>query len=370
MGKRVLPTTFPLWLHKASGCWCRTINGKRIYFGRDKDAAYAEYMRRKDYLNAGQDAPPDAATLKDLLSMYLDLQEAQLRTGEIDIRHFTHCKATADHLAATLGLNTRLDLIGSAECAKLLRSWAHLAPSTRRQEASRIKGIFLMAHAEGLVERPIRHSTLKLPSMKSLRKYRAAQPKKLLTRDEIHEILKYASPQMKAATLLGINVGYGDTDIALHTPDMIKGEWLDTIRHKTSVHRRGWLWPETLAAIKAYLPHRPEPARSELDDHVFLTSRGNLWVCGTKNTFGREFSRLMDAVGIEKRDRVGFYALKHTFMTEAARTGDETAAKITVGLSQKDIALSHYIERFPDERLKAVSRYMRQWLFGKRKKAR
>ena len=57
---------------------------------------------------------------------------------------------------------------------------------------------------------------------------------------------------MKAMTLLGINCGLGNQDVALlrkKNIDMKKG-WLDFPRPKTGIPRRVPLWAETIAAIR------------------------------------------------------------------------------------------------------------------------
>ena len=38
---------FPLYQHKASGHWCKTIRGKRYYFGKDRAAALERWIREK-----------------------------------------------------------------------------------------------------------------------------------------------------------------------------------------------------------------------------------------------------------------------------------------------------------------------------------
>jgi hypothetical protein len=46
---------FPLWKH-ATGQWAKKIRGRFYYFGTDRDAALAEYLRAKPYLE--KDQPP------------------------------------------------------------------------------------------------------------------------------------------------------------------------------------------------------------------------------------------------------------------------------------------------------------------------
>ena len=53
MAKKQGIVKFPLFLH-ARGLWAKKIRGRTRYFGRDKDAALAEYVRTREDLEAGR----------------------------------------------------------------------------------------------------------------------------------------------------------------------------------------------------------------------------------------------------------------------------------------------------------------------------
>src|SRR6185437_4883774 len=75
--------------------------------------------------------------------------------------------------------------------------------------------------------------------------------------------------------LLAVNCGFGNNDcgtLPMSSVDLETG-WVDFPRPKTAIHRRCWLWPETIAAIKA----RPKPKDREHSGLVFLTRRGASW---------------------------------------------------------------------------------------------
>jgi integrase len=63
------------------------------------------------------------------------------------------------------------------------------------------------------------------------------------------------------------------------------------------------------------------------------------------------------------RPGLNFYALRHTFETIAGESRDQVAVDHIMGHARDDMA-SVYRERISDERLKAVTDYMRGWLFG------
>ena len=95
------------------------------------------------------------------------------------------------------------------------------------------------------------------------------------------------------------------------------------------------MWPETIKALKEL------PRSGQL---VFHTSEGHPWVrtvIKTKNNGNREytsinritptFSRLMKKVGICAPKGTGFYTLRRTAATMAARSGDPFAVQRLLG---------------------------------------
>jgi len=60
-----------------------------------------------------------------------------------------------------------------------------------------------------------------------------------------------------------------------------------------------------------------------------------------------------------------FYALRHTFETIGGEAKDQVAVDYIMGHARDDMA-SVYRERISDERLKAITDHVRQWLFGER----
>ena len=68
--------------------------------------------------------------------------------------------------------------------------------------------------------------------------------------EEMRKILDSATQPLKAMILLGINCGFGATDISnlpLSAIDF-KGGWVDFPRPKTEIAARCPLWPETVKA--------------------------------------------------------------------------------------------------------------------------
>lgn len=136
-------------------------------------------------------------------------------------------------------------------------------------------------------------------------------------------------------------------------------------RGKTGAPRRFWRWPETTAAIKAYLECRPDPASQRYADQVFLTRLGQPWVRRNgeikTDSITCEFTKARKAAG---RDRGAFYDLRRTFRTIAAQTRDREAIDLIMGHAEDPEDMGAlYTQHVDDERIKAVCNHVRGWLF-------
>jgi integrase len=183
--------------------------------------------------------------------------------------------------------------------------------------------------------------------------------------------------------LLGVNCGFGNTDVANLTIQNLdlQGGWCNYPRPKTGISRRCPLWPETVKAIEAALEIRPKPQDKADEDLVFITPAGQRWVrvWTRKIPVGADadlenparvsrvdrvtstMARLLGNLGLARRGHT-FYALRHTFETIAGESRDQVAVDAIMGHSREDMA-SVYRERIGDDRLRAVAEHVRQWLF-------
>jgi integrase len=85
-----------------------------------------------------------------------------------------------------------------------------------------------------------------------------------------------------------------------------------------------------------------------------------------KDAICGEFSKLLRKMGI-KRDRVNFYALRHTFRTIADRMRDRPAVDRIMGHTDGSQAEA-YREYIEADRLQDVANHVRAWLFPPKKK--
>jgi integrase len=249
------------------------------------------------------------------------------------------------------------------------------SPTTVINEINRITALFKYGvKAKEISEQPFYGLEFCKPQMREVRLHKAKQGKKLFTRKELLAILDEASVPLKATTLLGINCGFGNTDVSDLTFDNLDlrdddVSWVDYARNKTGIGRRCPLWRETVEALRAAIAERPQPKlRKEDKEIVLLNSRRERFVrvseTGTRTdgiTTG--FRKILKKLDVNGRKGLGFYSLRHTFATIGLQTGDRDAVKALMGHAQRD-TLATYDETGPsDERLKAVTDHVHAWLF-------
>lgn len=407
---------FPLTPH-ASGKWMKKIRGKLHYFGRwgriidgkmvrlPEDGwheAKAIFDDQKEALYAGRTprlVSDDDLTIKYLCNKFLTAKLRKRESRALSQRSFQEYRRTTDLLIREFG-NDRLidDLVADDfEClrAKIAET---CGPVRLGNEITRVKSVFKYAIDNGLIDRPVRFgSEFRKPDKAMLRKHRAEGGKKLFTAAELRLILNAldgrqvsvasqakggkrlkvklkADLQLRAAVLLGINAGAGNTDVAnLQNKHLdLKDRWLNYPRGKTGIARRVPLWAETIAALKASIAQRPMPKDDADKDCVFLNSRRGscsrlVVVSETSRTdyVSRAFGKVLEKLDINGRRGLNFYSLRHTFATIGLQTGDRDAVKALMGHAEGDM-LSAYDETGPsDARLQAVVKHVHDWLFAK-----
>ena len=347
---------FPL-TPRGDGRWQKKVRGKVHYFRGTAQDALDEWLRVKDDLLAGRDPRPETGqlTVKALCNAFLEAKQNAVDSGELSVSSWRDYKASCLHVANVFGRTRVVETLTAEDFAQLR---AHLAkgrsPVTVSNEVGRIRCLFKYAYDYELIDMPLRgiQTALKKPGKTVLRKVKAAQGAKLFTREQVLGLLDGAGEsQLKPMILLALGCGLGNTDIAYLTDEHITGEWLDYPRRKTGIRRRAHLWQETLSAIAAAggLP--------------FRTKFGGKWVdeATSDNALAKEFRKLLNRVGIKKRG-LGFYTLRHLHRTLSDEVGDQPASNHVMGHGSGHMA-AVYRERISDERLRAISDYVRGWLF-------
>jgi integrase len=378
---------FPLSSH-ASGKWQKKIRGKIHYFGRwakrvngklervpgdGWEEALRLYKAQADDLHAGRTprvTNPDGLTVKELCNRFLTAKTRKMEAGELSPRSFAEYKQTTDRLIAQLGKDRLVDDLASDDFESLRADFAkRWGPVRLGNEIGRVKTIFKYALDNALIDRPVRFgSEFKKPGKAVLRKHRAKNGERMFERDEILTLIAAADPVVSAMIHLGVNCGFGNTDVAdlqrSHL-DLANG-WIDFPRPKTGIERRCPLWPDTVKALRKAIDVRPEARDDDDADCVFLTVRGRRWVKVSEkartDTVTAAFGSLLRQLGINGRKGLGFYTLRHVFRTIADESRDRVAIDTIMGHSDPSMGAA-YRERIDDDRLRAVADHVRGWLF-------
>jgi len=385
---------FPLWPHKTGSWTCRIRlddgTKKQFYFGKWEDPQGAEALYRHElpYLKQGRTPPPFGqdvkghqwCTMKRLCNAFIHAKSEAVTGGDLAVAtlqdYYGSCKAMCEFF----GRDRRVDDLDFTDFAEYRKELSRtLSAVSLANEINRCRVVFRWGYRNGLLREEVRTGdAFKRPPAKRIRMESRQAGQKLFTRDEIHRILAECNPPMKAMVLLGLNCGYGNTDVAYLRRSMIdwKNKTITYPRPKTQEERSAILWPETVEALREAIRCRPRPLHNNLyGDHVFITRQGNPyvrmtvkpeqgWETATRNdAVTGEFRKLLRALKINGRKRLGFYSLRHTCETIGQRANQQAALNHLMGHVDNSMA-ANYRQEIYRPHLQAVVDVIRDWLFG------
>lgn len=370
LGKPAKPyPDFPLFPH-ATRRWAKKIRGQLHYFGPwdDPYGALNRFLEHKDDLYAGRPVQlrNDGVTVRHVVNRFLTSKQHLMETGELAKRTFDSYYATGKTLVAAFGRNVLAEHLGPDDFERLRRDLAKTrGPVALGNEIQRIRTVFKYAYDMELLDKPLRFGPqFKRPSRRTLRRARMEKGPRMFEAAQIRTMIAAASEQLSAMILLGINCGYGNADCATLpvTALDLDGGWTNYPRPKTGVPRRAPLWPETVAALRSVIEHRPTPKDDRHSGLVFITKYGKSWFKDSpENPISRAMHRLLDKLDLY-RPGLTFYALRHTFETIAGDSKDQVAVNFIMGHVDNSMS-AVYRERISDDRLVSVSDVVHAWLF-------
>ena len=362
---------FPLYAH-SRGYWCKTYQGKKYNCGPwdDPQAALRRWEEIRNALEVGNDPCPKSGSLNvdRLVNAFLDSKDLQVQAGDLSPATFNQYRDVCRWLKEYLGSSRLVESLGPADFMKLRScfdpAWgvSHVG-----NMITIIRGVFKWGYDATLLEKPIRYgSNFSKPSAKRRKLERASKPSKFFTAPEIWTLYQNSPRREQAWILLGLNCGYGNSDLSRLRVSDVQGEWLDVPRGKTGEDRKAWLFPESRKLLTHFAAERPA------DELLFLTKDGLPLVSndGKRDAVASSFKKLKASCGCV-RHGVGFYALRHVFETVAGETSDQVAVNYVMGHSDNSMA-AIYREGISNERVKKVCSAVRDWfLAGKpRRKAK
>lgn len=370
---------YPLFPH-LSGQWAKKIRGKFHYFGpwNDPGSALQRYLDERDDLYAGRKPRPktrDDLTVRELLNRYLTTKKLLFDAGELSPRTYSEYKETCARIGIAFGLDRVVDDLTAQDFEALRKYLASRYGLTRLgNEVQRVRSVFKYGVDHGLLTHPIRYGqAFRRPSRKAMRLARNERGPRMFEAKQIRKMIEASSQPLKAMILLAVNCGFGNNDCATLTFDALDLEkgWHTHPRPKTGVERRCPLWPETVAAVKDAIAHRYKHKSPSCAKLVFVTKQGQSWARSKPDSpISRQLAKVLDRLGFRQLG-VSFYSLRHVFETIAGESKDQVAVDFIMGHAppSNDMA-SVYREKISDQRLKAVTDHVHQWLFGSTVKAR
>lgn len=359
------PRGSPLTRHP-NGQWCKRINGKLHYFGKDHAEAVRLYRQLATDLHAGRavaDTDPLTITVAQLCNRFLADRMRRRDADELTAKQVADYHRACKRLTAVLGVKARVGGVRPDDLGRLRHALSEdLAPSSVATMVRMVRTMFKWGWDNALLDRPVRYgSSFDAPPPAAIRKQRAGAVR-TFTADDVSRLIDNADGPVKAFVLLGINCGFGSTDIATLRSDCIAGGFVTHPRPKTGIARRCALWPQTIDAVN-------DAANG--DDPLFVTAQGNRWVRNepvVKNgvvvrtvnidSVALLFGRLRKELGIKSP---GFYGLRRTFRTVADECGDQHAVHLAMGHVVTGMA-GVYVDRISDDRLRAVADHVQAWL--------
>jgi len=327
---------FPLTRHP-TGQYCKKIRGKMYYFGSDKQEALQRYIDQASYLhesnNSSQKPVNNSMTLKQLCDMFLKYQFTKVKANAITAQHYNDQVSSLNKLMAFLGQSRPIKDISTLDLQNYKRKLQKQYNSSGHRlnlHISNLKTLFHWARKNDILQRTTNIDAV--TRSKIVNKQR-----RIFTHEEINKLLALADTQMKAMIWLGLNCGFGCTDCSELQWKHLNLEISRVIfpRGKTGVSRDLPLWPETIEAIKAV---------SKKGQLVFYTAKGNPFVRNVLkidangnekyspiNSIATKFSRMIKKSELNVPKGTGFYTLRRSAATMAARSGDPFAVQRLLG---------------------------------------
>jgi len=340
--------------------WRKQIDGKMRYFGKvdpksvnrsykDAELKYFEFLAERE---SKQPIEIKVAklTVADFGERYLQSCFTRYERGEICAAWFEKIRISVCHFVNYLQTNLplakldemhlddyrnhTLSLPISAATNKSISPWT--AKSRLDVVKLMIKWGYRMALIETLPRNLDGYAKVNIPEPIVNR----------FSREEINILYSAASERTKMFMLLGLNCGFGQTDISCLLVGEVDIEESRIIRKrtKTGVHCQFALWPLTVEMLKKHGNFDGKP-----NDRVFLSTSGLPLVYEhfRDDKFKRTdavrsaFSRLMRKTGISNHR--GFYSLRKTAASEI-EVIDSTVCEMFLGHSEKGMK-RHYAVR-------------------------
>jgi integrase len=276
--------------------------------------------------------------------MYLKYQHSKVLANDLTASHHNEQIGSLNKLMAFLGQNIEINKISTLDLQdyKRMIQKSHVSVCRLNLHISIMKALFHWARKNEILEN--------IPNIDAVSRGKIVHHEKFVfNQEQVNKLLSAADAKMRAMIWLGLNCGFGCTDCA-----ELKWSDLDLVnarvklpRKKTGILRDLPLWPETIESIEK-IP--------KIGKFIFYTSRGNPYMQTlvkpdgngnskyiTLNSITTKFSRLIKKLGLDVPKGTGFYTLRRTAATIAARSGDPFAVQKLLGHADLKMA-TRYVQ--------------------------
>ncbi len=225
----------------------------------------------------------DGLTIRVLCNLFLTSKTQLLDTDEITERTFRDFFTTCERIIEAFGRPRPVDDLAEDDFRRLRLSLAKPRGAVALgNEVQRVRMVFKFGYDSALIDKPARYGqSSNKPSKTTVRKHRndkrSENDKRMFEANELREVLTAVKQPLRAMILLGINCGFGQSDLAslpLSALNLDEG-WVDYPRPKTGVEQRCPLWRETIQAVSDAAPNRPTPKDAADSGLLFLTKYGH-----------------------------------------------------------------------------------------------
>jgi integrase len=338
---------FPLTLH-STGQYCKKIKGKMHYFGKDKKQALEQYLEQAAFLRNGKakmfKTTNGNMTLKSLCNIYLQHQQAKATSAEIAIRHHADQISCLKKFMSFIGQHRKISEISTIDLQNYKRKLKRTYNSAHRinLHISTMKTMFHWARKNDILGY--------IPNIDAVSSVKIIHKQHhVFISEEIHRLFDLADVQMKAMIWLGLNCGFWCTDCAelkWSDLDLVSGR-VKLARGKTGVLRDLPLWPETIQSLEKIPKSGNLVFRTSADKPLIRTTyyinKDGSSKYSNINLATSRLSKLMKKAGIQAPKGTGFYTLRRTAATVAARSGDPFAVQRLLGHANLKMA-TRYVQ--------------------------
>jgi hypothetical protein len=312
-----------------NGQWCKRINGKLLYFGVD----YEEALKRW----ALHVTRPPSVSVSVLAGKWLEWKREQ----RLSPRTMEGYSQMAMRIGLWFDKDRRPEDLDPLVVGRFLGTVG--GPWRIRNALVILKGMVSWGEEMGICERPKGMRTWKGPPERELRKARRGVGSLWKAEEVRRLIVGGSSSRCRLMAALGINLGYGVSDLC--QPLSVDEEgFVGGPRPKTGVPRLGWMWPETYALWEEC---KGLPLWGARSGHLFRQWRKHVEECGLD-------------VGGRKH-----YDLRATLRTWMSEWGDTEAARLVMGHESRSVE-RFYLRQIAKERVRSLLQSVRSSLPGAR----